>query len=93
VVAEAFADRAYADAFTLVPRGRPGAVLTDPDQVVRQAVRMAVDGEVVSADGRRISLTVESLCVHGDTPGAVTLAGRVRSALLAAGVRPARFLP
>jgi 5-oxoprolinase (ATP-hydrolysing) subunit A len=86
VVAEAFADRAYTPAGTLVPRTEPGAVVHDPDQVVARAVRMARDGEVVAADGTPVAVRARSLCVHGDTPGAAALAGRVREALAAAGV-------
>ncbi|WP_374203641.1 LamB/YcsF family protein [Streptomyces antimicrobicus] len=78
-VPEAFADRAYTPEGTLVPRREPGAVLHDPDQVVAQALALVRGGA-----GR-------SLCLHGDTPGAVELAGRVRRALTDAGVRLAAF--
>jgi UPF0271 protein len=86
VVAEAFADRAYTPAGTLVPRTEPGAVVHDPELVVARAVRMARDGEVVAVDGSTVAVRARSLCVHGDTPGAAALAGRVREALVAAGV-------
>jgi 5-oxoprolinase (ATP-hydrolysing) subunit A len=91
VAAEAFADRAYLPSGRLVPRGTPGAIVTDPAEVAERAVRMAVDGEVTAVDGTRVALAPESLCVHGDTPGAVALATRVRAALIAAGVALARF--
>jgi UPF0271 protein len=91
VVAEAFADRAYTAAGTLLPRGEPGAVLHDPEQVVARAVRMAVDGEVAAADGSPVAVRSRSLCVHGDTPGAAALAHRVRAALEAAGVAVEAF--
>jgi UPF0271 protein len=79
VVAEGYADRAYRDDGTLVPRSQPDAVLSTVDEVVTQALRLARSG------------TVESLCLHGDTPGAVELAHRVRAALLDAGIPLAAF--
>jgi UPF0271 protein len=81
-VAEGFADRAYAPDGSLVPRDRPGAVLTASDDVVAQATRLA------SAQ----LAAVESLCLHGDTPGALELAGQVRAALEGAGVPLRSFL-
>ncbi len=90
-VAEAFADRGYRADGTLVPRGRPGAVLTDPDEVASRVVAMAVGEEIAAADGSRVVVSAASVCVHGDTPGAVVLARRVRSALEAAGVEVAPF--
>ncbi|MGL5857745.1 MAG: LamB/YcsF family protein [Angustibacter sp.] len=91
VVLEAFADRGYAADGSLVPRqvaGRPvaAAVITDPDVVVPRAVRLATAGEVVAVDGTVVPLRARSLCVHGDTAGAVQLAHRVRRALRDAGV-------
>ncbi|MEU5657260.1 5-oxoprolinase subunit PxpA [Streptomyces sp. NPDC047737] len=90
-VEEAFADRAYTPRGTLVPRGEPGAVVHDADEVVRRSVGMAVDGAVTAADGGRIAVAARSLCVHGDTPGAAALARRVRTALEEAGVRVRAF--
>ena len=90
-VREAFADRAYSADGTLVPRGEPGAVLTDEAVVVDRCVRLATAGEVVAADGTVVRVDAESLCLHGDTPGAVRLVGAVRSALVGAGVRLAPF--
>ncbi|WP_055556488.1 LamB/YcsF family protein [Streptomyces sp. NBRC 110028] len=91
VIAEAFADRAYTAAGTLVPRGEPGAVVSDPGTVVKRALGFARDRAVTSIDGRWIDVEVRSLCLHGDTPGAAELARRVRSELAAAGVRLAAF--
>ncbi|MFI6769096.1 LamB/YcsF family protein [Streptomyces sp. NPDC050355] len=91
VVGEAFADRAYTAAGTLVPRREPGAVIHDPDEVVKRAVGMARDHAVTSRDGRRVAVAARSLCLHGDTPGAAGLARRVRSELTAAGVRVRSF--
>ncbi|MFG3120271.1 LamB/YcsF family protein [Streptomyces sp. NPDC048197] len=92
VVGEAFADRAYTAAGTLVPRREPGAVVHDPDEVVKRALGMARDRAVTAADGRRVEITARSLCLHGDTPGAAGLARRVRSELTAAGVRIRSFV-
>jgi UPF0271 protein len=90
-VPEAFADRAYTPAGTLVPRGEPGAVVHDPDAVVARAVAMAAAGTVTAADGSPVPVAARSLCLHGDTPGAAGLALRVREALAAAGVRVEAF--
>jgi UPF0271 protein len=81
VVIEAYADRAYAADGTLVPRSRDGAVLTDPDRVVEQVLSIVTDGSVRAIEGTLVPLRARSVCLHGDTPGAVTLASRVRAAL------------
>jgi UPF0271 protein len=85
-VTESFADRGYTPEGTLVPRSQPGALVTDADEVARRVVRMVVDREVVAVDGSTVSVTAESVCVHGDSPGAVAMAEAVRAALDAAGV-------
>ncbi len=85
-VSEAYIDRAYRPDGRLVPRSEPGAVITDVEAAVGQAVRLAIDGEVVAVDGEVISLHARSLCVHGDTPGAASIATAAREALEAAGV-------
>jgi UPF0271 protein len=90
-VAEGFADRGYTAEGALVPRNQPGALIEDPALVAERAVRMAVDGVVVAVDGSRVEVDVASVCVHGDTPGAVELAGSVRAALVAAGISVAAF--
>jgi 5-oxoprolinase (ATP-hydrolysing) subunit A len=90
-VPEGFADRGYTPEGTLVPRRSPGALVSDPDLVAERAVRMAVEGVVLAVDGTAVDLTVESVCVHGDTPGAVELARRVRAALTDAGLTTAAF--
>lgn len=92
-VAEAFADRAYLPDGRLVPRSQPGAVLTDVAAVTEQALAFAREQAVVTRDGSRVPVAATSLCVHGDTPGAVELARAVRSALAEAGVAIAPFLP
>jgi 5-oxoprolinase (ATP-hydrolysing) subunit A len=90
-VPEGFADRGYTPEGTLVPRREPGALVTDPSAVAERAVRMAVDGVVTAIDGTAVDVAVASICVHGDTPGAVQLARAVRSALQEAGLDPAPF--
>jgi UPF0271 protein len=87
VAAEIFADRAYTDAATLVPRSRPGAVIHDPDAVVAHVMRMLQAGGIVAASGKLLPTAMHSICVHGDTPGAVDNARRLRAALQAAGWR------
>lgn len=91
VVTEAFADRAYTDEGTLVPRGTDGAVVTEPDAVVERSLGIARFGAVTSHGGRRIDVRARSLCLHGDTPGAVELARQVRARLETAGVRVEAF--
>jgi UPF0271 protein len=91
VVAEGFVDRGYQPDGRLVPRSSPGALVTDVAAVAARAVRMAVDGVVEAVDGSVIPMPVESLCVHGDTPGAVDMARAVRAALLDDGVTVRSF--
>ena len=83
---EGFADRAYMPDGTLVPRQEPGAVITDPSAVIPRVIRMARDRLVEAIDGTSISLAVDTICVHGDTPGAAGLAALIRSALVREGV-------
>jgi UPF0271 protein len=90
-VAEGFADRGYTPSGTLVPRREPGALLADAAQVAARAVGMARDCEVAAVDGSTVPVAVESVCVHGDTPGAVALARAVRAALESAGLILAPF--
>ncbi|MFG2881072.1 LamB/YcsF family protein [Streptomyces sp. NPDC048297] len=90
-VTEAFADRAYTDDGTLVPRDRDGAVVSDPDAVVDRSLSLARSGEVTAHSGARIPVRARSLCLHGDTPGAVELARRVRERLITSGVRVEAF--
>jgi 5-oxoprolinase (ATP-hydrolysing) subunit A len=90
-VAEAFADRAYRPDGQLVSRREPGAVLHDPDDIAQRVVRMVNSGEVAAVDGTQVAITVESVCVHGDSPGAVQIAAAVRDQLKAAGVEIGAF--
>ncbi|MFB7934065.1 LamB/YcsF family protein [Streptomyces sp. NPDC056039] len=80
------ADRAYRDDGTLVPRSEPGAVVHDPDEVARRTLRMVTEGVIRSADGKDIPVACDTVLLHGDSPGAIALAGRIRRELLAAGV-------
>lgn len=92
-VEEAFADRGYRPDGTLVPRGEPGALVTDPDEVAARVVAMATGREIAAAGGAQVLVAASSVCVHGDTPGALDLARRVRGALDVAGVELAPFAP
>jgi UPF0271 protein len=84
--AEGFADRSYEGDGSLTPRHRAGAVLAEPAHAVEQAVRLVRDGKVVARDGSTLSLKVDTICVHGDTPGAPELAAAVRAGLEQAGI-------
>ncbi len=86
VAAEVFADRAYESDGTLVPRTRSGSVIHDPNEVVSRAIRMVRDRAVVAIDGSLVQLQADTICVHGDTPGAADLARQVRRGLEAAGI-------
>lgn len=91
VVGEAFADRAYTARGTLVPRADEGAVVSDPDAVVERSLAMARSGTVLARTGETVAVRARSLCLHGDTPGAVGLARRVRERLEGVGVRVEAF--
>ena len=91
-VTEAFADRAYNPDGTLVSRSIPGAVLEDPDQVAEHVLRMATESAVRTIDGSILKIRAESICVHGDSPGAVAMATAVKSALGDAGVSIGSFV-
>ena len=85
VAEEAFCDRAYASDGTLVPRDHEGALIEDPAEASRRAVRLVQDHAVDALDGRTLVVAPATLCVHGDTPGAASLAAAVRESLEAAG--------
>ena len=91
-VGEAFADRAYTPEGGLVSRRLPGAVLTDPDEIARRCVAIATGQPITDVEGSELTLAADSICVHGDTTGAVEIARRVRDALAAAGVTVATFV-
>ncbi|WP_375478318.1 LamB/YcsF family protein [uncultured Jatrophihabitans sp.] len=92
-VPEAFADRAYSPAGRLVPRAERGAVIEDPYEVVARAAAFALHHRVTAIDGTVLPVLARSLCVHGDTPGAVYLATEIRRTLLDAGVTLTPFAP
>ena len=83
---EAFPDRAYTPEGTLQSRKEPGSVIKDPKVVARRALKMAKEGKVTAIDGRELDIAPETLCVHGDTPGAVALVRQIRQALSDSGI-------
>jgi UPF0271 protein len=85
-VSEAFADRGYTPEGSLVSRSLPGALLHDPQQVAERMIRMVTTGRVQACDGTEITIEADSICVHGDSPGAVDMAVALREALAGAGV-------
>ena len=91
VIAEAFADRGYLPDGRLVPRSQPGAVLHDADLIAARMLRLARDGVVAAQDGSLVPLAAQSICVHGDSPGAVRIARRIRALFDAEGVTLAPF--
>jgi 5-oxoprolinase (ATP-hydrolysing) subunit A len=86
VASEGFADRAYAPDGSLAQRTAPGSVIHDPDEVVARSIRMVTDGQVTATDGSTLSFPVDTLCVHGDTPGAAELTRRLRDGLEKGGI-------
>ena len=90
-VGEAFADRGYTPEGRLVSRREPGAVIHDAQAVVERVVDWARTGEFTAVDGSRVQVAAESLCLHGDTPGAVEIAAKVRAGLTEAGVKIEAF--
>ncbi|MEJ7741148.1 MAG: 5-oxoprolinase subunit PxpA [Nocardioidaceae bacterium] len=92
VVREAFADRAYTPEGTLVSRRLPGAVLDDAEEIARRCVAIATGEPISDSAGGSLTVTAESICVHGDTPGAVDIARSVKDALGEAGVTVAPFV-
>ena len=92
-VSEAFADRGYRPDGSLVPRSEPGALVTDPTVVAARVVRLVVDGRLTAQDGSEVRVDPRSVCLHGDSPGAVALATAVRAALDTVDVTVAAFAP
>jgi UPF0271 protein len=93
VAEEAFADRRYMPDGSLVPRGQPGALITDPDESAEQAVRLARDRSVVAADGTTVEVRADTLCLHGDTPGVERIAQRIHDRFRVEGIRIAPLEP
>jgi len=86
VAGEVFADRGYSDDGTLAPRDRPGGMIEDAQQSVRQALAMIEEGYVTSLSGKRVPVSADTLCLHGDQPGAVTFAKELRSVFAKKGI-------
>lgn len=93
VAREVFADRAYEDDGTLASRRKPGAVIHDPEEAARRTLAMVRDRVVTSLSGQAIPVEPDTVCVHGDTPGAVAMARRIRAALEGAGIGISPFAP
>lgn len=91
LIYEVFADRAYEDDAQLVSRGKPGAVLHDANQIASRVVRMVQDKSIVSASGKIIKVDIDTVCIHGDTTGAVDIARAIRTELQRAGINVAPF--
>lgn len=87
IAEEAFADRRYLPDGTLVPRGREGALLTDPEEAAAQALLLARDGVAIAENGARIPVRADTICLHGDTPGAAAIAQRIHERLRAHGIQ------
>jgi 5-oxoprolinase (ATP-hydrolysing) subunit A len=86
VVGEAFGDRTYRPDGALASRSEPGSVITDPDEVARRAVSLVLHGGIEATDGYWLAIMADSLCVHGDSPGAAESTRAVRAALIEAGI-------
>ena len=89
VIGEVFADRGYADDGTLAPRDRPGGLIEDANASVKQALAMIEDGYVTSLGGKRVPVSVDTMCLHGDQPGAVAFAQALRKAFSGKGINVA----
>lgn len=83
---EIFADRAYAPDGTLVPRSEPGAVIEEAEEAAARVAQMLAEGAIICVDGSRIEARIDTVCLHGDTPGAVETAARIRFALETSGI-------
>jgi UPF0271 protein len=92
VAREGFADRAYQSDGTLVPRSQEDSVIDDPDEVARRGLSLVANGGIETVDGSWLSVQCDSLCVHGDTPGAAAAAASTRATLESAGVTIESFL-
>lgn len=90
-VGEIFADRAYRADGLLVDRREPGAVIHDAGQAAARVLAMLQAGAILTVDGGAIPTRIDTVCVHGDSPGAVAMAQGIRAALVQAGIRVARF--
>ena len=87
VAGEVFADRGYTDQGTLQPRDQPGAMIVDAAQSVKQALAMVEEGTVISVNGKRVPVAADTLCLHGDQPGAAAFASLIRKTFSERGIR------
>lgn len=92
VVCEIYADRTYTDRGELTPRSQPGAVIHDPRQSLDQVLEMVVNGRIPTTGGKKLPVEPETLCVHGDTPGAVGVVRALRAALEENGIEITPFI-
>jgi len=86
VAGEVFGDRSYQDDGTLTPRGRPGAMIEDEKKAVAQALAMIEEGQVTAQSGKRVPVAPDTLCLHGDQPGAVAFARALRASFKQRGI-------
>ena len=86
VARECYADRAVTPEGTLVPRSQAGSVIHDIDEVTSRSLRLAAEGKVTASDGNDIDFAADTICLHGDTPGAVEMAASVRSTFESSGI-------
>lgn len=91
VACEVYADRSYTDQGELTPRSEPGAVIHDPERSLEQVLEMIVNGYIPTTGGKRLSVSPDTLCIHGDTVGAVAMARHLRGALEQNGIVIAPF--
>lgn len=91
IATEIYADRSYTDSGELTPRNQPGAVIHDPAQSLDQVLEMVVGGRIPTSGGRRLAVQPDTLCIHGDTAGAVDIARRLRAALEENGIEISPF--
>jgi UPF0271 protein len=87
VAAEVFADRGYSDDGTLAPRDKPGGMIVDAAESVRHALRMVEEGHLISLSGKKVPVAADTLCLHGDQPGAAAFAKVIRKAFMDKGIR------
>lgn len=86
LISEVFADRAYEDDAQLMSRSKPGSVLHDAAQIAQRVVRMVQEGAITAASGKVIKVKIDTVCIHGDTPGAIEIARHVRAELERSGI-------
>jgi len=86
VCGEVFADRGYTDEGTLAPRDKPGGMIEDADKAVKQALAMIEEGYVTSLSGKKVPVAADTLCIHGDQPGAVAFAKALRASFKQKGI-------